>query len=172
MAPVVANKPAIYQKLSNLLDQESRLYVSYIKVIVEEQASVTKLSVERMNALSSHRELLLHDMHECQQQRQLLIIELGESPKARLSDVVARQFSKDSALNLQRKIDKLKQLVKKSQNLSTELNHVLAFSQRLANGCMAILTSATNNIFRSYSPFGKIREAYHPSHRGSGSRRI
>lgn len=167
-----AEKGAIFQKLSLKLDHECRLYEKYLKVITEEQNSVTKLSLDKMRALTAEREALLFEMNECQEERQKIVVSLGEGSQVKLSEVVKKHFSKDAAFLLTRKIDVLRKLVKKSQSLSNELNQVVAFSQRLANGCLAIFASASNNVFRSYSPFGKIKEAYHPSMGTRGTRRV
>lgn len=170
MALSAAEKGAIYQRLSAKLDHECRIYEKYIKVITEEQQTVAKLSLDRMKALTAERESLLIDMGECQSERQLLVVALGEGSQSKLSDVIKRHFPKDS--HLPKKTEALKKLVKRSQSLSNELNQVVSFSQRLANGCLAIFASATNNVFRSYSPFGKIKEAYHPSGASRGARRV
>lgn len=172
MALSASEKGSIFQKLSAKLDQECRIYEKYIKVITEEQITVTKLSLERMKILTSERETLLADMTECQSARQQLVIALGEGSQVKLSDAVKRHYSRDSASQLNRKIEILKKLVKRSQLLSGELNQVVSFSQRIANGCLAIFASAKNNVFRSYSPYGKIKEAYHPSNGSRDTRRV
>lgn len=172
MAISNSEKGTIYQKLSQKLDIECRLYENYAKVIIEEQQTVAKLSLARMKELTLKREALLTEMSDLQGSRQELVVALGEHPQSRLSEVIIKHFQKDAAFLLLRKVEALKKLVKKSQGLSGELNQIVSFSQRLVNGCMAIFASASNNVFRSYSPFGKIREAYHPSIAAKGTRRV
>jgi hypothetical protein len=167
-----AQKGTIYQRLNLLIDQECKLYEHYIKVVLEEGSSVTKLSVEKIKLLTHQREAILAEMNHAQSERQRLVSELGESPQSKLSEIVKKHYSRESSALLFKKIERLKKLVKQAQRSSSELNQVVSFSQRLANGCLAILASATNNVFRSYSPYGKIREAYHPSSAGRGMRRI
>lgn len=168
----MSDKSAIFQKLNARLDYECRLYESYITVINEEQNSVAKIAIPRLKALTAERERLLSEMHDSQHKRQDIVQSLGELPHAKLTEVVKRHFARDAAIVLLRKIELLKKLVRKSQSLSSELNQVVSFSQRLANGCLAIFASARNNVFRSYSPMGKIKEAYHPSTVSRGTRRV
>ncbi len=165
-------KGSIYQKLCIALDAECKLYEEYIKAVNEEQTSVTKLSVEKLRELTNLREKLLGEMSSAQRYRQQLVSDLGENPATKLSEVAKKHFTKESSSLLNRKIERLRILVSKSQTASKELNLIVSFSQRLANGCMAILASATNNVFRSYSPYGKMKEAYHPSSTSKGTRRI
>ena len=172
MTPSVTEKGAIFQRLSQKLDRECGLYEKYIKVINEEQQTVTKISLEKMKSLTSQREELLAEMNECQSDRQQLIALLGENVQSKLSDAIKKHFSKDAAFLLLRKVEALKKLVKRSQRLSHELNQVVTFSQRLVNGCMAIFASAKHNVFRSYSPYGKIKEAYHPAVGSRETRRV
>jgi|GEM_PF-6011685 len=152
-----------FKALQSLLEKECELYVKYNGVLSQERAHLSKFDSEKILLLSAERERLCDLMKEAQAQRRELIKQVSGSSRLKVTDFIAKYFSGQEAQLLLGRVERLRLLIHQTQSRGTEFSQVVNFAIKLIGGLVSIIWSATQNVVRSYTAGGKLKETYHPT---------
>ncbi len=150
-------------KLERMLGAECLIYKRYLAVLKEERRFIIKFDSEKITALCSERGRLCDEMQAALNERTALIKSFVGHSRGRLSDHILQLFKQEDAQRLMPKVEELRKLVEQCHAGSKEFKQVIEFSLKLVSGLVSIIWSATQNLVKSYTQSGTMRESYHPT---------
>jgi hypothetical protein len=152
------------------LKKEIKLYREYIVVLAKERKELLARNHEKLIPLSSRRNEISRQMILCHRERIELIQEIfpSGSEKEKLSVLVESHCDSEAQAMLLPLVAELKKEVEQSQGDGREFSQVVNFALDMVNGVASIIWSATQNIVKSYSPKGELKETYHSRSRVAG----
>lgn len=150
-------------KLERLIDLEVSVYEQYIELIAEERKHTVHFNATKLAELTAKRGELIDVMHQFQEQRRSMLKAWSGTSRTKLSTFVKEYFAPEEAKRILPKVERLRELVTKCRETSDQFNQVVRFSLNVVSGLISILWSATQNVLRSYTPNGKMKESYHPA---------
>lgn len=157
------NSKGFIDKLSSCLENECRLYQTYITLLKEEQAYLTRFNEEKLSGLSARRSELYDKLLTAQDRRLALMQNFPEKQGVKLRDLVLVHMLPQNARLVLPMIDQLRSLVKESQQLGKQHFQVLDFGLKMVHGLLSIFWSATQRVVKSYNRNGEIQQSYHPA---------
>jgi hypothetical protein len=160
-----------FSLLHGLLKKECALHRDYLAVLAEERDAITHFNEEQILTLSAKREKLYVAMRDAHERRRELMREFPSGDDMRLSQFIVRYCRPSDARVLAPLVAELKALIKRSHVEGAEFNQIADFGLKIVGGTLSILWSATQDVTRSYSRKGKLREYYHPSGDRPGTER-
>ena len=166
---MVKRNPELVRSLLALLADEYRLHERYLKLLQEEKTAVTKARIDLIGALNQEREKLSEAMVAAGERRLQFMAGRPEGQDLRLTAWIDKHCHPADSKVLLPQARKLRDIIAKSRSGGREHMLLLNFALDMVNGTLSILWSATQNIFRSYSRGGNIREAYHPAESRAGT---
>ncbi len=152
--------PQFLSSLQRLLEQECAVHGEYIALMEKEEIALTKFKAEEVTALAGQREMLAGQMAQIQEKRQEFMQHFPDAEHKKLSELIIKHCHPEDARRLTPLVGRLKKLITRSRALGTALGQVANFSLSLVDGTLSILWSATQNVTRSYSRKGVIKESY------------
>ena len=152
--------PAFLGSLQRLLETECALHAEYIALLEKEQKALTHFKAEEVAALAAQREKLADRLDAIQAKRREFMQQFPDAEHAKLSELIVKHCHPEDAKRLSPLVRRLKKLITRSRALGSELGQVANFSLNLIEGTLSILWSATQNITRSYSRKGVMKETY------------
>lgn len=158
---MIERNSRLVRELEAALEEELRLQRDYARIMSEERASVTTFKAEKVEELSAKRELLSEKMKNAADRRLELMRMFPEHEGKRLTELVRQHCHPHDQGRILPLADQLRDALQVTKRLSIEFKQLANFSLNLINGSLSILWSATQNITRSYTPTGKIKEAAH-----------
>lgn len=157
MAPAV---PASILKREIL--NEISLYQEYLDCVSRERGVLSKFQAESLEQLTERREHLYGLMKDADLKRRELVKELSGSHKTKLSDAISKVYHGSDARELKSLALKLRKLVHETRTSGFEFKQITNFALGMVNGLLSIFMSATQNVTRSYSKKGTLKESYNP----------
>lgn len=155
--------PRFVRELAQALELESALHSAYLEIIEREKAALTKFKAEEVSVLTEQRLQITERIRDAKDRRFAILDAVPEGRKEKLSVLVTRYLHPDDAAKLLPLVGKLKDAVAAAKQKSLEFNQIAGFSLGIVNGSLSILSSATQNVVRSYNPMGVMRESYNPA---------
>lgn len=149
--------------LEALLKEECSLYREYRKILELEVNSVTELEVERVADLTVQRQILSDRMQEVNEKRKELLSGFEAGDKTKLSEIIVKSCSRVDAARILPLVKTLRSEIEECQRFGSEFSQVLSFSQRLIDGTVSILRSASQSVNRLYTKAGKVQESFVPA---------
>ena len=150
-------------RLRQILTAECDVYQRYLNLLAEEGKAIARFKSDQVEALTESRQELFERMTELKNERMAFMKELAGSEKANLGKVIGEKFSGRDKRELEALRNKLKSLVDKTRNKGYEFNQVVNFALNFVNGTVSLLMSASQNIVKSYSRSGVLKESYNPA---------
>ncbi|MBN8549588.1 MAG: flagellar export chaperone FlgN [Deltaproteobacteria bacterium] len=160
---MIERNSRLVRELDSVLREELRLQKEYAEILNEERTSITTFKAEKVQSLSEKREVLSETIKRAAEKRAELMAMFPEHQGKRLSELIRAHCHPVDQERLMPLADALKLAVQNTKSLSTEFKQLASFSLNLVNGALSILWSATQNVTRSYTPNGKIKESAHSS---------
>ncbi len=154
--------PVSFQIMKAHLEQECRLYQQYIDLLEQEKLSITKFKADKVELLTEKRTQLFESIKLILAKRLEIIKTLSGSEKSRLTEVIRSNFNGTEAKQLMLAAKRLKQLTTKLKTQGMEFNQIVNFGLNVVNGTLSIYMSATQNVNKSYSKNGIIKESFNP----------
>lgn len=155
--------PKFVKDLSQVLELECALYAAYLEVIEREKIAVTKFNADQVAEFTEQRLEITERIRDAKDRRFAVLDALPEGRKEKLSVLIGRCLHADDARKLTPLVGRLKDAVAAARQKSMEFNQIANFSLGIVNGSISILSSATQNVVRSYNPMGLLRESYNPA---------
>jgi hypothetical protein len=149
-------------RLTRLLEKECLLHQSYIALVDKEREALRSVDTNSVQSLAKEREQLSLKIGQAHQDRVALQAQFPGSEQLKLSEFIARHCQIQDARQLAPLVSHLRQLVIETRRLSSEMRQSVQFSMNMVHGCLSILMSATQNVVRSYSRQGVLKESYNP----------
>lgn len=149
--------------LKGLLEKEIKIYQSHAAVLAEEGKMLTRFKAEKVSELTAKREQLYEEMREARQKRTEFVKSISGDEKTKLTIAIQQNFIGTDALQLLKLANTLRDEVTKTRRNGLEFNQVVNFAINLVQGTLSLFSAATQNVTRSYSPQGKIKESFHPT---------
>jgi hypothetical protein len=157
---VIEHKGKIVRALEAVLDREINIQERYLEVLDKERSVLPAFKADLLAPLTAEREELSKQMHATQIERVELMKQFPEFRGKKLSDLVQLHCHAHDAKNLLKRINRLKSLVAENKSGGSEFGQVAQFTLNLVNGVLSLFWSATQNVSRSYTRKGKVRESY------------
>lgn len=148
------------RSLEAALDVEIDVQTRYLAALEQERELLPKFKTENLAELTAKRELISKEMAEAQLVRVELMRQFPEFRGKRLTDLVQLHCHPSDAKRLEDKIKRLKRAVATNRASGNEFGQVAQFTLNLVNGVLSLFWSATQNVTRSYTRKGKVRESY------------
>jgi hypothetical protein len=155
----------IVRSLENVLNKECKLYKQYISILQEERSYITNFDADKLTALTAKRAALYDDMLLAQDERLQLMRSFPNNTNQKLRDLISLHLSKADQAVLSPLAEELRNLVLLAQKESKEQNQIVKFGLKMVHGVLSLFWSATQNVVRSYSRKGDIRENYNSTTR-------
>lgn len=157
---MIERQGKIVKGLEVVLDREINLQEKYLEVLDKERAVLPAFKADLLAPLTTQREELSKQMHAAQIERVELMKQFPEFRGKKLSDLVLLHCHEQDAKKLIKRINRLKSLVAQNKSGGSEFGQVAQFTLNLVNGVLSLFWSATQNVTRSYTRKGKVRESY------------
>ena len=151
------------RELEDLIKEEISVYTRYLTVLDEERRDLVASRAERLLMHSAERSHLVNLMRAAQDERRKIMRRYSADRLLTLSAFIQTYLPEKEGARLMPLVAQLKNLVRSAQSDTGEFSQVASFAMRMMSGLVSILWSATQNIVRSYSPQGRMKEVYHPS---------
>lgn len=158
---MIERNSRVIRDLEAALQEELRLQQEYLRVMTEERSSITAFKADRVEELSAQREILSEKMKAAADKRLELMGMFPKHEGKRLTELVSAHCHPHDQARLLPLAQSLKTALDSTKKLSIEFKQLTNFSLNLINGSLSILWSATQNITRSYTQDGKIKESAH-----------
>lgn len=163
------DKQTAIRDLKRILERECEAHEEYVALLAAEREAMKKFQADAVSELTLRRDVLGQTMAALRDQRVAICRLISGAEKTRVSEIAERYIGGADRAAIERSIERLKKLIESSRSASLEFNQSLNFSLNLINGSLAILMSATQNVVRSYTPYGVVRESFNPSQGSGGS---
>lgn len=160
-----------FSLLHGLIRHECDLHREYLSVLASEREALTHFQQDEIVSLSSKRETLYESMRAAHERRLELMREFPGGEEMRLSQFIVKFCRPTDARVLAPLVAELKSLVKRCRTDGHEFNQIADFGLKMVGGTLSILWSATQDVSRSYSRQGKLKEFYHPAMDRPGTER-
>lgn len=158
---MIARKSRLIIDLEHSLRAELALQEEYASVLQEEREHITHFQAGKVEELSARRETLSEQMRVAAEHRVELMSMFPAHDGKRLTDLIREHCHPEDRRVLLPLAEKLKTAVLTTKRLGQEFKQLANFSLNLVNGVMSIIWSATQNVTRSYTPQGTVKEAFH-----------
>lgn len=149
--------------LQRNLQRACALHERYLALLEEERANLKVFSADKVDALRMKREELYHDIGTLNSERLHLLSTLPNGTTEKLSNLLDVHFSSADTRVLRPLVEKLRELATEVQAASREMSQVVNFALNLVHGSLALLWSASQNVSRSYTASGSIKENRTPN---------
>ncbi len=153
----------LIRDLERVLRTEIRLQEEYASVLIEERTTLTRFNAEKIEQLSLRREELNGRIAIAAAERLELMKIFPNYEGKRLTELIRTHCHRQDSALLLPLAEKLKSVAQSTKSSGKEFKQLVDFSLNLVNGTLSILWSATQNVTKSYTPQGTVREAFHPS---------
>lgn len=157
---MIERNSRLVRELDSALTAEIRLQEEYALVLSEERACITKFEADRVQELSAKRETLSEEMQKASDRRLELMSMFPSHEGKRLTDLIRAHCHREDMQRLLPLAEKLRAALLKTKTLGLEFKQLANFSLNLVNGVISIIWSATQNVTRSYTAQGTVREAF------------
>jgi xanthine dehydrogenase iron-sulfur cluster and FAD-binding subunit A len=157
------------KSLERILEEELTLYVEYLVILAQEQASVISLKSDQVTLCSQRRAEIISRLEELRETRSVMIEKISQREVMRLTEFVEEFCVPSDKKRLLFLAGKIKVALKQVEEKSREFNQILNFSLGLVNGEISLLWSASQPVTRVYNAFGSVQEAVQPSPPRAGS---
>ena len=159
---MIRRDPALVRNLMQILDSECKLHERYLQLLQREQESVVAADLKKIARISAEREKLNTAIQTAQDKRLAFLSRYPQGNEIKLSEWVESHLHPADRAALAPSIIRLKGLVQQGKTRSSDLAQLVSFSLGLVGGCLSIIWSATQGVFRSYAPNGVVKESSHP----------
>jgi hypothetical protein len=155
--------------LERLLRKETELLADYLRLTRDEEGLIAKFNEERVSALTLRRMEVCENLRAAQQERLNIMRALDGGANRRLRDIIIRSFHPADSKKLLPLVDGLAAQAKEAEEQSRQHRQILSFGLKAVHGLLTILWSATQNVVKSYTKKGSLKQSYHPSSGRRGS---
>jgi hypothetical protein len=160
---VIKRDPQLVRYLSSSLQHELKLHQRYQHLLEAEREAVTKSEIPAMERFSRER----HELHQAIQaaaaKRRDYMANLPEGQTLRLSQWIERHCHPLDSRALMPLVVELRTIIGACRRAASELSQLTRLSLDMVNGSLSILWNATQNVFRSYTASGSMKESFHPA---------
>lgn len=150
------------QVLKSHLEQEIKLYQQYIDLLNQEKGSITKFDADKVEQFTEKRDSLFNAIKIILVKRVEYIKILTGVEKTKLTDAIRSNYKGTEGKLLMQLAKRLKDVTVKMKKQGQEINQIVNFGLNVVNGTLSIYMSATQNVTRSYSRKGMVKEAFNP----------
>ena len=162
------NSREFVDALAAILEKECGLYEKYITLLDEERGWLTRFNEARVLDLSAQR-ARLYDQLLAAQDTRLTSMRQFPTQHLRLRDLVVKDLLPHHAKRLLPLVDRLRALVKESQQKGRQHHQILDFGLKTVHGLLSIIWSATQTVVQSYNRQGGKQQSYQADKSRSGS---
>lgn len=160
----MTHDPRAVLSLTISIEREIALYKKYLALMEEEQRSVTKFDANAIEALTEKRNSLCNQLDEARLKRDELVMRIAQCDvPMKLSEMVHRFCNREEKRKLTPLVDTLRTMVQSAQRASQEFSQVVNFSLGMVSSTLSIIWSATQEVQRSYTTQGVVKESFHPA---------
>ena len=160
---MIERNSRLIRDLERVLRAEIKLQEEYAALLTDERTCLTRFNADKIEEISLRRDLLNEKISQAAAERLELMKIFPNSQGKRLTELLKAHCHKQDIATLMPLAEKLKTVVQQTKSMGKEFKQLVDFSLNLVNGTLSIIWSATQNVTRSYTPQGKVREAFHPS---------
>jgi hypothetical protein len=150
-------------ELERALRAEIELYKRYIKALKIEREAFRKFDADKISELTSKRAELVERLATANQKRLDLMGRFPDNNKTRLTDMVKLFCHPKDQVVLIPLLDELKMQIALSRKEGYEMSSLSSFAQKVVNGTLSIIWSATQNVVASYTRKGTKEVKYNPN---------
>ena len=150
------------EKLKRILTAEIEAQKTYAELLETEADVLRKFDPQKVEELTAQREIVAERMRGLRDERMLLVKELTGDERTNLEKVISNKFSGRDKRELDNLRKRFKAIALKARKKGFEATGVVNFALNLVNGTMSLIYSATQNIVKSYSRHGAVKESTSP----------
>ena len=155
--------PRLVETIEGLIGEEIELYKSYSSLLDEETRSITRFKTDKVEEITEKRSELHNKLLDAQDRRLNLLRQFAMPEGASLTDLLSAHFHPDDSRRLARSVRRLREEVSGAQRRGREHSQLTNFALKIVHGTLSIIWSATQNVVKSYSRQGTLKEAYNPT---------
>ena len=163
---VVERGSTLVRQLEMLLLRERDLHRDHAALVRQEQSAITKGNIADIRVISDKREQILEELQVIARARIECVRQFPGFRGKKLRELVAESCHPDDQKRLLPILEAMRNELIESQSLNADSANLAQFALGMVNGSIAILWSASNNVVRSYSKNGEMKEAVQPSQAG------